>query len=71
LKPIDLVLDRIAALRAAGNGPAEIAAELYGVRNAIAHGRSGPLVHDFGSSIEAVGADLPIVKLLSRLVVDK
>jgi len=62
---------RLAALRSAGKSSPEIASHLCQNRNAIAHGRSNALLHDFGSSMEGVGADLAIVKLLARMVVER
>jgi hypothetical protein len=63
-------LSRISSLRTAGKTDADIAAHLYANRNAIAHGRVGTLLHDFGDSMAGLGADLPIVKLLARMVVE-
>lgn len=61
-------LGRIETLHAA---PRDIAAELYQTRNSIAHGKAETVLHDFAASMEGVGADLPIVKLLSRMAVER
>lgn len=74
-QPVDVLvtyqqraLARIATLNA-GPSAKSISKHLYGVRNAIAHGKEGVAHHDFGNVVKGVGADLPIVKLLARMVV--
>lgn len=63
-------LKRVEQMHDEGRGIQDMAKDLYAVRNALAHGRTRTLVNDFGASIEAVGADLPVVKLLSRIAVE-
>jgi hypothetical protein len=77
-EPVDMfetlrtrAVGRLDALRMAGKSSSAIASHLYRHRNSIAHGRTNPLLHDFGSSMEGVGADLAIVKLLARMVVER
>jgi hypothetical protein len=62
-------LDRVARLTEAGMDTSAIAGHLYGVRNGLAHGKGSFLVSDY-SGLSAVGEDLPIVKLLARMVVE-
>lgn len=60
---------RLAVLRGRGWSDATIAKHLYDIRNGLAHGGRTALV-DRTSVIAEVGQDLPLVKLLARLVVD-
>ena len=43
---------------------------LYGIRNALAHGKLGPLYGHHGGEVSAVGRALPLVKLLARHAVE-
>jgi hypothetical protein len=61
---------RITALRHQGRSDVDIAEHLYAIRNGLAHGKGNFLVADFGADVATVAEDLPIVKLLSRMVVD-
>jgi hypothetical protein len=49
----------------------DIAKYLYAVRNRLAHGKEDALVSDFSRALVAVADDLPIIKLLARLVVER
>lgn len=62
-------LARIDAQRASGKSDSEIAAHLYSIRNSLAHGKKDFLV---GRTVDVaeVGREVPIVKMLARLVVD-
>ncbi|MFJ4031489.1 methylamine utilization protein MauJ [Streptomyces griseoluteus] len=60
-------LGRIEALRTAD---IDVAAHLYSIRNGLAHGKKDLILNDFGSTVDAVAADLPLVKLLARLGVE-
>jgi len=62
---------RIRRLENLGLSPARIAAHLTDIRNAIAHGKSGVLTTDLGVSTADIGADLSLVKLLARLVIEE
>ncbi|MFD9418193.1 hypothetical protein ACFWC9_26265 [Streptomyces goshikiensis] len=61
-------LGRIEALRTAG---IDIPAHLYALRNGLAHGKKDLILNDLGPSVDAVAADLPVVKLLARMAVEK
>ncbi|MFD5620520.1 methylamine utilization protein MauJ [Streptomyces yangpuensis] len=58
---------RIEALRTAD---IDVAAHLYSIRNGLAHGKKDLILNDFGSTVDAVAADLPLVKLLARLAIE-
>ncbi|AQT73250.1 methylamine utilization protein MauJ [Streptomyces sp. fd1-xmd] len=61
-------LGRIEALRTADIGIPE---HLYALRNGLAHGKQDLILNDLGPSVDAVAADLPVVKLLARMAVEK
>ncbi|MER7696749.1 methylamine utilization protein MauJ [Streptomyces sp. NPDC096095] len=58
---------RIEALRTAD---IEIPAHLYALRNGLAHGKQDLVLNDFGPGVDAVAAELPLVKLLARIAVE-
>ncbi|MFF2308182.1 methylamine utilization protein MauJ [Streptomyces sp. NPDC058128] len=60
-------LGRIEALRTAD---IDVAAHLYSIRNGLAHGKKDLILNDFGTTVDAVAADLPLVKLLARLAIE-
>ncbi|MFF2787519.1 methylamine utilization protein MauJ [Streptomyces sp. NPDC058049] len=61
-------LGRIEALRTAA---IDIPKHLYALRNGLAHGKQDLILNDLGPSVDAVAADLPVVKLLARMAVEK
>ncbi|WP_328762553.1 methylamine utilization protein MauJ [Streptomyces sp. NBC_00272] len=61
-------LGRIEALRTAD---IDVPAHLYALRNGLAHGKQDLILNDLGPSVDAVAADLPVVKLLARMAVEK
>jgi hypothetical protein len=62
---------RLRTLTAEGvTAPPEVARYLRELRNALAHGKHGVLVGDYGSQLAEVAEALPIVKLLARLAVE-
>lgn len=62
---------RSKALANIGSESAErVASRLYEIRNSVAHGKSKISHGLHGSRIEAAGAALPLVKLLSRMVIE-
>ncbi|MFD8958282.1 methylamine utilization protein MauJ [Streptomyces anulatus] len=74
-EPIDVfdtlrerALGRIEALRTAD---IDVPAHLYALRNGLAHGKQDLILNDLGPSVDAVAADLPVVKLLARMAVEK
>lgn len=62
---------RLNALHDRGLTDQQIASRLYGIRNSLAHGKRAFRVNDFGADVVAVAADLPLIKLLARMVVEK
>jgi hypothetical protein len=48
----------------------QVARYLYNLRNALAHGKHGPLVGDYGSQLGEVAAALPLLKLAARIAVE-
>ncbi|WP_423833631.1 hypothetical protein [Streptomyces manipurensis] len=44
---------------------------LYALRNGLGHGKQDLILNDLGPSVDAVAADLPVVKLLARMAVEK
>lgn len=64
---------RLTTLRTRFRDDRRIASQLYGIRNGLAHGRPGRsnIVLDRTTSVSEVALDLPIVKLLARMVIDK
>jgi hypothetical protein len=48
----------------------QVARYLYRLRNALAHGKHGTLVSDYGSQLAEVAAALPILKLVARIAVE-
>lgn len=62
-------LSRIGALKAGGRSDRDIGERLYGIRNAIAHGKSR-FLRGRAEDMYEVGLDIPIVKLLARLVIE-
>ncbi|MFI5987546.1 methylamine utilization protein MauJ [Streptomyces sp. NPDC051555] len=61
-------LGRIEALRTAN---IDIPAHLYALRNGLAHGKQDLILNDLGPSVDEVAADLPVVKLLARMAVER
>lgn len=73
-EPIDVfdtlrerALGRVEALLTADIG---VPAHLYALRNGLAHGKQDLILNDLGPSVDAVAADLPVVKLLARMAVE-
>lgn len=66
--PRERALGRIEALRTAD---IDVPAHLYALRNGLAHGKQDMILDDLGPSVDAVTADLPVVKLLARMAVEK
>jgi hypothetical protein len=62
--------DRLQEWRSHGKSDDDIARELYGIRNGLAHGKTDVVVDDFGEGVSTVGQALPVVKLLARMVVE-
>lgn len=63
-------ITQLEALHREGLSDRQIAAHLYDSRNALAHGKSSVRVNDFDAQVVTIAADLPIVKLLARMVVE-
>jgi hypothetical protein len=63
-------LHRVAELRSAGNDNGGIAKRLWEIRTQIAHGAYNTLNSHNATDVVSVGADLPVVRLLARAVVD-
>ncbi|MGP3737590.1 methylamine utilization protein MauJ (plasmid) [Streptomyces sp. GDS52] len=61
-------LGRLEALRTAG---IDTARHLYAIRNGLAHGKQDLILNDFGNAVDAVAADLPLLKLLARIAVEQ
>ncbi|MEU3620407.1 methylamine utilization protein MauJ [Streptomyces sp. NPDC006872] len=61
-------LGRVEALTTAG---VDIAKHLYAIRNGLAHGKKDLILNDFGNTVDAVAADLPLLKLLARIAVEQ
>lgn len=66
-------LNRLGELRGRRLSDMGIAEHLYSIRNGLAHGNIGrsKVLFDRAADLPEIGRDLPIVKLLARLVVDK
>jgi hypothetical protein len=69
----DRALARIATLRGSGLDQRGIAQHLYRIRNGLAHGRSAgsPVLLGRDIDVAAVAQEIPLVKLLARLVVER
>ncbi len=63
-------LGRVAHLRGDGLDNRAIAARLYAIRNGLAHGKDDMIVDDSGAVLSDVGADVAIVRMLARMVVE-
>ncbi|MGW3661158.1 methylamine utilization protein MauJ [Streptomyces sp. NPDC005151] len=61
-------LGRVEALTTAG---IDTAKHLYAIRNGLAHGKKDLILNDFGNAVDAVAADLPLLKLLARIAVEQ
>jgi hypothetical protein len=60
-------IGRLEVLRTSGKE--DIGKYLYGYRNGLAHGNSDLLVQDFGVNVDAVAAELPLLRLVCRLAI--
>ncbi|MGX1548294.1 hypothetical protein [Streptomyces adustus] len=61
-------LGRVEALTTAG---IDIARHLYAIRNGLAHGKQDLILNNLGNAVDAVAADLPLLKLLARMAVEQ
>lgn len=66
----DRAAKRIDRLTRSGLDAGGIAEHLYGIRNALAHGRSKTVVNDFSEGMISVADELPLIKFLARLVIE-
>jgi hypothetical protein len=65
----DQALERLREFKAAGIE--DVGKHLYAFRNGVAHGKSQLLIHDFASNVDLVAAELPLLRLLCRIAIER